>query len=268
MKITVLMENTKGHEQCFYEHGLSLYIETNHHHILFDTGQSEHMIDNANILGIDLKKVDIVILSHGHYDHSGALLAFATINPHAKIYMQKEALIPHFHGERYIGIDERIKDLNLNLLEGNMIIDDELSLFTHVKGRKYYWEGNNHLSKRVNEIDEIDDFNHEHNLVIREGNENILVGGCAHNGIINILDHYNDIYSMPLKAVISGFHLKKSSEYKDEEIEQIKQIGYELNKKDMIFYTGHCTGLLPYEILKEIMNEKLYYIHSGDYFEL
>lgn len=71
MKIINLIENTKGHEGCAYAHGLSFYLETTKHKLLLDLGPSEETLHNADKLGVNLKEVDTVILSHGHYDHSG-----------------------------------------------------------------------------------------------------------------------------------------------------------------------------------------------------
>ena len=91
MKIINLIEDTKGIEGCVYEHGLSFYIETKNHKILMDTGATDAFLENAKVLNVDLAKVDTVIISHGHYDHTGGLLAFAKLNPEAKIYIQKSA---------------------------------------------------------------------------------------------------------------------------------------------------------------------------------
>ena len=100
MRIINLMEDTPGVTGLYYEHGLSFYIETEKHKILLDTGASSAFIENARHLGIDLKKVDVVVLSHGHYDHAGGILAFAKLNSTAKIYMQRTAGTytgtPHF----------------------------------------------------------------------------------------------------------------------------------------------------------------------------
>lgn len=76
MKIYTLIENIPFQDQYIAEHGLSLYIETKNHKILFDFGQSDIFIQNAKILGVDLSQVDIAILSHGHYDHGGGLKIF------------------------------------------------------------------------------------------------------------------------------------------------------------------------------------------------
>lgn len=111
VKIITLMENTQGEEGCAFEHGLSLYIETEKHKILADTGATGAFAENAEKLGVDLSSVDMVVLSHGHYDHSGGILTFTEKNRHARIYMQQKATGDFYHGERYIGIDRRIPDL-------------------------------------------------------------------------------------------------------------------------------------------------------------
>lgn len=87
MKIISLMEDTPGCSGCLHEHGLSFYIETKKHRLLSDTGATGAFLDNAGRLGVDLKEVDTVILSHGHYDHTGGMLAFAEKNPSARIYL-------------------------------------------------------------------------------------------------------------------------------------------------------------------------------------
>ena len=110
MKIVNLIENTPGADGCDALHGLSFYVETAKHRILFDAGPSEATLDNAVRLGIDLGKVDVAVLSHGHYDHSGGLSAFARLNPSAAIYLQRRAGGEHYgydgpgNGYRYIGI--------------------------------------------------------------------------------------------------------------------------------------------------------------------
>ena len=96
MRIITLVENTCGNPDCIAEHGLSLYIETEKHKLLLDTGQTDAVVKNAAVLGIDLSEVDTVILSHGHYDHSGGIIPFSKINSHAKIYMQRKASGDYF----------------------------------------------------------------------------------------------------------------------------------------------------------------------------
>lgn len=149
MKIITLMENTCGAEGFLFEHGLSLYIETKKHKILMDTGSSDGFLKNAERLGVDLTGVDAVFLSHGHYDHSGGILAFSELNPSASIYMQKLAGGDYYHGDRYIGIDKKILKLpQAKLLQGNCKLDEELSLFTDITGRRCYPQSNLALTKK------------------------------------------------------------------------------------------------------------------------
>ena len=272
MKIITLMENTQKDDSILAEHGLSLYIETKNHKLLSDCGCSDAFIKNASVLGVDLSAVDSVFLSHGHYDHSGGILPFAKIN-NSSLYMQEKALLPYYHKteteERYIGIDPAIGNLpQLRLLNGDVVIDDELSIFCNVTGRELWPKGNLELKKKVGDEFVQDEFDHEQYLVITEGSKKVLISGCAHNGILNILDHYYSLYNSYPDAVISGFHMKKKTEYLAEDITTIKETAKKLSKLTTKFYTGHCTGEVPFEIMKEIMGEHLVYVHSGDSFTI
>ena len=137
MRILNLVENELGNSGCEAAHGLSFYVETENHKLLFDSSPSVVVISNAQKLGVDLSAVDTVLLSHGHYDHSGGILPFVELNPRAKIYMQQNAGGEYyaFDGEdkgfRYIGIDKKILSLpQVQLLKGDTKIDDELQIFT------------------------------------------------------------------------------------------------------------------------------------------
>ena len=104
MKIQNLVENEQGKNGCLAEHGLSVYLETGKHKLLVDTGATDAFLRNAEFLGIDLKEVDILILSHGHYDHGGGILTFSKINPRARIYIREDAFAKYYH-ERERGTD-------------------------------------------------------------------------------------------------------------------------------------------------------------------
>ncbi|MCR5487034.1 MAG: MBL fold metallo-hydrolase [Lachnospiraceae bacterium] len=274
MRIVNLIENTEGHRGCAFAHGLAFYVETENHKLLVDLGPSDETIRNAEKLGIDLGLVDTVILSHGHYDHSGGIMAFSGINAGAVIYMQESAKEDYFaddgvnEGEeryKYIGIDKDIVSLpQIRMVRGDHPIDDELELFT-VKERSHKLPfSNKRLLIRKNGEVVQDDFRHEHYLVIREKEKRILISGCAHNGILSILDAYQEKYGACPDAVISGFHLMKKAEYTDEERREVEDIGRELKKYPTMFYTCHCTGMPAYEIMKLAMGEQLHYVHSGD----
>ena len=266
MRIVTLVENTCGHEDCIAEHGLSLYIETEKHQLLLDTGQTDAVVKNAEVLGIDLSAVDTVILSHGHYDHSGGILPFAEENPEARIIMQKLAAEPHYNGERYIGIDTDILKLpNIQLIDGDMELDDELFLFSGITGRRCYPQGNRKLSRMENGVQVPDDFLHEQCLVIKQNGKSWLLSGCSHNGILNIIDRYREIFGNAPDYVITGFHMmKKDGEHTEAEKTVIIQTAQELAKMNTVFYSGHCTGIPAFEMMKDIMGDKLIALHSGE----
>lgn len=264
MRIITIIEDTCGLPECKYEHGLSIYIETKKHKLLLDTGASGVFLENARTLGIDLAKVDTLVLSHGHYDHAGGIMDFVEICPDAAIYMQKNADGDYYHNERYIGIDKRISALpQLHKVDGDMAIDDELSLMADVRGRRLWPKSNLSLKKRINGVDIQDEFEHEQCLVIKHDSGMILLSGCAHNGILNILDSFKERYGCFPALVISGFHMMKKSEYTDMEIEEIRKTAEELQQLETVFYTGHCTGQQAFNLMKSIMGEKLRTIHSG-----
>ncbi len=264
MKIMILIEDTCGNPACAYEHGLSVYVETEKHKILVDTGATAAFLENARILGIDLGQVDTVILSHGHYDHGGGIPAFATQNPHARIYLQREALGDYYHGNRYIGIDKKIAALpQVCLLEGGCRLDEELEIFSHVTGRRLWAKSNLSLKRRTGGLELQDQFQHEQCLAVRDGERTVLLSGCAHNGILNILDRYRELYGDMPRIVISGFRLMKKGDYSPEEEEDIRRTAEELARYDTLFCTGHCTGQAAFDLMKPIMGEKLIQIHSG-----
>ena len=123
MKITALIENTTNDNYYETEHGLSLYIETAKHNILFDMGQTDMFLRNAHKLGINLADVDVSILSHGHYDHGGGLEKFLDINKKACVYLSQYAFEPHYNGtKKYIGLDTALKNDDRLIFTEDMII--------------------------------------------------------------------------------------------------------------------------------------------------
>lgn len=268
MRIVCLIENSPGAEGIRCEHGLSVYIETARHKLLADTGASGAALDNAALLDVDLTQVDTLFLSHGHYDHAGGILAFSEINPDAAVYMQRSAGLDYYGrdpgGNRYIGIDKAILKLpTLNLLDGSAVIDEEISVMAEITGRRRRSNSNLRLLRRDGVRFVPDCFDHEQAIVICQDGKYLLFSGCAHNGILNFLDRFQQLYGQDPALVISGFHFMKSGAYTPEELRDIELTAQELASMDTVFYTGHCTGLPAYGIMRTIMGEKLRPLYSG-----
>ncbi|MBR5799329.1 MAG: MBL fold metallo-hydrolase, partial [Lachnospiraceae bacterium] len=256
--------------------------ETAKHKILMDTGATDLFAKNAKAIGVDLAAVDIAFLSHGHYDHAGGIMTFAALNQKASVWMQKSATGAYYHKsdkeERYIGIAPEIAGLaQVSYAGDEQKIDEELSLFAGITERTLWPAGNLKLKQKVTkEVAEgvseeafvQDEFDHEQYLVISEGEKKVLISGCAHNGILNILSRYKELYGAEPDAVFSGFHMRKKEGYTEEDVKTIKEIARELTKWNTKFFTGHCTGEEPYRMMKEIMGEQLVYVHSGDEVEI
>ena len=269
MRIQNLIENTEGAAGCLCEHGLSFYIEAGGRKILADTGASGAFLTNAEKLGIDLSQVDTVIVSHGHYDHAGGLLAFAERNRGARIWINRLAAEPYYHKnntmERYIGMDPRIKALpQVEWVEGDRTIDQGIFLFGKALGRRLWPGGNRELMRKAGDVFRQDEFLHEQYLVVEENGKRVLVSGCAHNGILNILDRYREIFGDMPEAVVSGFHMSRKSGYGERDLALIRETARELKTLDTRFYTGHCTGEIPFQVMKEEMGEQLRYVHCGE----
>lgn len=253
MKITALTENTSK-TGLPYEHGLSLYIETENHKILFDTGQTELFAQNAETLGIELSKVDTAVLSHGHYDHGGGLKRFLELNKTAPVYMSKYAFEPHFNGtEKYIGLDLSLLDSGrIILTDGVTKIDVGLTLYSCNSNEKILDLGSFGLNTKENGGSVPDDFRHEHYLLIEENGRRVLISGCSHKGIVNIEDWFKP------DVLVGGFHLSKL-----EPGDKLKAIAQRLSSYDTSYYTCHCTGIEQYDFMKRYM-DKLGYLSAGD----
>lgn len=265
MRILTLVENTCGDARCGAEHGLCLYIRTQRHTLLMDTGQTDLLLCNAAALEIDLSQVDTVILSHGHYDHTGGVLPLTQVCPDADVYMRRSAAEPHFNGERYIGIDSRILSLpHLHLLNDDVRLDDELFLFGGVAGKHGRPAGNRTLTAERDGVRTADDFAHEQNLVLTQSGKNGLLCGCAHCGILNILDRYRELFGSAPDYVVGGFHMmKRDGAYTPEETDDILRTAKALSRLPTVFFTGHCTGAEALETMRSVMGAQLHALHSG-----
>jgi 7,8-dihydropterin-6-yl-methyl-4-(beta-D-ribofuranosyl)aminobenzene 5'-phosphate synthase len=271
MKITTLIENTAISEKYKAEHGLSLYIETHKHKLLFDMGASAMFIENAWKMDVDPAEADLAVISHGHYDHGGGLEAFLEVNDRAKIYVQAKAFEKHYalrqNGEKKdIGLDEKFfKNERLVFVDGQCKIDDGLQLFSVIRSKERRLSANKELYKESGGNLVPDDFEHEQNLLIEEEGNLLLVAGCAHNGIVNIVEYAksNIAQKAALTHVVGGFHLCSVSAGQSEDPDSVREMAEYLKETGARYYTCHCTGKESYQILKKVMGDQIQYLAAG-----
>lgn len=282
MKITTLIENTKlkSRKDLKKEYGISLFIDSNAGKILSDTGSSKTFTKNAKKLGIPLDEVEIVVISHGHFDHGKGLAHFLKINNKAKIYIKKTAIEKYYIKlfgiiKKYIGLDYDLIKKNSHrfiFLSDFQEIKKNVYIITKINKKYKQPSGNKNLFKKHNGKFILDDFDHELILVIREDDGLILFTGCSHNGILNMIESVQSVFpNKSIKAVFGGFHLmnpitKKMSENESD----VKKTGRLLNENKNVkkIFTGHCTGKIAYDILKNIMGNKLEYFSTGTIFNI
>ena len=258
MKITSLIENTTTNTMFQVEHGLSLYIETNQHKILFDMGQSNLFIENAKKLNIDIADIDIAILSHGHYDHGGGLEAFLNLNQKAPVYINRYAFEPHYNGtKKYIGLNPSLANNNRIIFTDNITtITPELTLYSCNNKNRNHNLGSFGLTVLENNEFLPDDFRHEQYLLIEQQNKKILFSGCSHKGILDITEWFQP------DILIGGFHFSKLP--LDDTLRNYANF---LNQFHTDFYTCHCTGIEQFEFMKQTMN-RLFYLSTGQTIQL
>lgn len=275
MTVTILLENTVCRPGLKCEHGLSMHIETARHRLLFDMGPNAMFLENAEKLGVDIAAVDTAVLSHAHDDHCGGLELFCRRNSRAPVYVQR-----HVWGEyyvvtpkkcEYIGMDRCLRkyENRFRPTEGHTILDDELQLFSGGMGRALWSHANDTLREKAGDEYPMDSFRHEQNLLVTAGGRSALFGGCAHNGIVNILRRAEELLGGSPDAVFAGFHLYNPSLAQPEPRELIEAVAGELAARpDTQYYTGHCTGQEAFDILRETLGDRLHYMAGGSVFAI
>ncbi|MCK5824185.1 MAG: MBL fold metallo-hydrolase [Ichthyobacteriaceae bacterium] len=278
MKISVLLENQVCQTcsaELSGEHGLSMHIALNNKNVLFDTGQTDMFASNAIEMGIDISEVDILVLSHGHYDHGGGLQKFFELNKTAKVYMHSNAINDYYSasmGEpRYIGLNKEVIEKNkqrIVYINNDIEISEGVTVLTNFKENFPKPTGNSKLYEKQNGELVSDQFKHEILLIISEADKNVVLTACSHSGIINMTNKAEEFLSgKPITAVLGGFHL--SSRGRNAETpEYIGNLVSEIKKIDLQFYTGHCTGEANFKSMKGVLGDKLKSMNVGEVIEI
>jgi 7,8-dihydropterin-6-yl-methyl-4-(beta-D-ribofuranosyl)aminobenzene 5'-phosphate synthase len=266
IRITVLVDNKTSRADLIAEHGLSLWIEYKEERILFDTGQSNILIQNAKKLGINLAQTDAIILSHGHYDHTGGLSAVIDIAAKAKIYLHPAAIGTKFIRKtscvKLIGMSDSAK----KAIQGRHVIwtVTPAQLFSGMAVTGQVPRINNFedvggdffLDETCQKADELLD---DQTLFIESARGLIVVLGCAHSGVINTLDYVVKLSGQKcIYGAIGGMHLLNASAERIEyTIEAFRR--YKVQKIGL----AHCTGLKAIEKFKDAFADQCFICSVG-----
>ena len=245
-RLTVLVENTARKSGLVAEHGLAFWIDTGTHRVLFDTGQHHALADNASRLGIYLDTADAIVLSHGHYDHTGGLHYAFNLARHARLFLHPQALISRFAGRdgsgREIGLasitDQELRQEEQRLVWTTQPTEIAPGIFTtgEIPRRTDYEDtgGDFFLDINCRVADPIPD---DQAIYIDTASGVVVVLGCAHAGVINTLDYIHQITHRPIHAVFGGTHLLNTSK------ERLNKTIDALRAMDIsIIAPAHCTG--------------------------
>ena len=275
-RITILSENSVVIPGGLIgEHGFSALVERGDEKVLFDTGQGYALVHNARILGIDLASIKKVVLSHGHNDHTGGLAQFLQVGDNREIYAH-----PGIFSARYrevpdgspkpIGIPFTRSYLEglgarFNLSEEPQDVAKGIKTTGVVPRRTSFETGDTTLM--VGHEDGTcsrDPFSDDLSLTV-EGEAGVAVLlGCAHSGLVNILDHVQQLLpDKPVKAVVGGTHLGLSSEEQmNATIEAMVGMGVER------VGASHCTGLEGSARLRDALGDSFFFAGVGSVLEL
>lgn len=269
MKFQFLMENKTDRDGFVAEHGLSVYIEAHGRKILFDTGASGLFVKNAEKLEVKLEEVEDLVISHGHYDHTGGVPAFCEINKIAPVYVHENAFYENFslneNGERSMDSiqwtdHERAEiEPRIVMTSGVKWITEDIAVSGTVPKIDGY-EPTATFYRILNDGSVIEDnMDHEQMLVIRQPEGLYVFSGCSHRGVIPAVRYAREIFGgEKISVLVAGMHLYSADE------EMRKKVVDQIIAEDIdVVMPVHCTGINAICDLKMALGDKCIVASAG-----
>jgi 7,8-dihydropterin-6-yl-methyl-4-(beta-D-ribofuranosyl)aminobenzene 5'-phosphate synthase len=276
VRITVICENRAPGGGVLGEHGLSVFLETGGRRILFDTGAGRTLLANAKILGVDLSRLDAVVLSHGHYDHTGGLQPLLGKTGAVPVYAHPDIFIPKYRRlggspeeeAAYIGPPwsrQALENLGAQFhlqrepfdLGGGAVITGEIPRPAGWKNPEPYF-----LQKTAAGF-QPDLLYDDQALLVESPAGVVVILGCSHAGLLNTLRHVKTLSGKRrLYALLGGTHLLHASG------EQLAGIMEAVREYDLqLVAPCHCTGILATLFFYRAFGEKFAFCQAGSILE-
>ena len=251
-RITILCENLVGRLVGSGEHGFSAFIETDEGNYLFDTGGGCSIVPNSLTLNKDLKSIKKIFLSHGHYDHTGGLPEVlklkgkVDVHAHPHVFLDRIAVLKENRKEtkRFIGIPYKkgyLESLGANFLFNDAFLEVEKGMFLtgEVPRKTPFEKSDPRLFSEIDGKTTHDLFLDDQSLILDTDKGMVLILGCAHSGMINIIHHVvNKMGKGKFHAILGGTHLDfLTPEQLEESIISLKKLKIEK------MGVSHCTGM-------------------------
>jgi len=277
IRITILCENLVGKLVGSGEHGFSAFIETDQGNYLFDTGSGHSVVSNSLVLSKDLKSIEKIFLSHGHYDHTGGLPEVlklkgnVDVHAHPHVFLDRIAVLKENGKEtrRFVGIPYKkayLESLGANFVFNNNFIEVEKGMFLtgEVPRKTSFEKPDPRLFSEIDGKTIQDIFLDDQSLVLDKEKGLVLILGCAHSGMINIIHHFiSKTGKDKFYAILGGTHLDfLTPEQLEESIKSLKEM--EIEKISV----SHCTGMRAAFRLHQEFGDRFFYGCVGSVLEV